>query len=284
MQGYAAKGTAEKLMQECLAPGFYEDGVTHPIDRIHRKDVTPLQVYEKYLQPGSAGGVPFIIQGCQDDWPAMDKNSPQEWSLPKLRKRFPHQYFKCGEDDDGRRLRIKFKYFADYCEQQQDDSPVYLFQSGLQEETMSNTLLTDFTVPDVLPFDFLNLCGMDKKPPYRWWCIGPKRSGTTVHKDPLGTSAWNSVTTGVKRWILFEPYLAKRFVKGKDFKLKDEDDEAIDYFSLYLPRMKERIRKAKEELQGIQMRNNYSDEQFQKVVQDSQRQAQLAAQHKGKKN
>ena len=30
--------------------------------------------------------------------------------------------------------------------------------------------------------DFFNLVGVDKKPPYRWWCIGPKRSGTTIQE------------------------------------------------------------------------------------------------------
>ena len=121
-------------------------------------------------------------------------NQNHSWTMSALESRFPHQLFKCGEDDSGRRLRIKFKYFADYCRVQRDDSPIYLFQSALQEETMSASLLDDFVVPDVMPFDLFNLVGMDKKPPYRWFCIGPKRSGTTVHKDPLGTSAWNAVS------------------------------------------------------------------------------------------
>ena len=45
--------------------------------------------------------------------------------------------------------------------------------------------------------------------------IGPERSGSTVHIDPLMTSAWNTSVQGRKRWITFGSKVPKSIVKGK---------------------------------------------------------------------
>jgi len=68
--------------------------------------------------------------------------------------------------------------------------------------------------------------------------LGPKRSGTCVHLDPLATSAWNTLVVGQKRWVLFPPHVSKSIVKGSGLVRSDEDDEAVHYFSFILPRIK----------------------------------------------
>ena len=80
--------------------------------------------------------------------------------------------------------------------------------------------------------------GESRRPPYRWFLIGPERSGTCIHIDPLATSAWNTLIIGKKRWVLFPPHLSKSVVKGYKQTRKGEDDEAIHYFTTILPRIK----------------------------------------------
>ena len=177
---------------------------------------------------------PVIIRGALAHWPAVSEG---KWELSTLLKRFKHIVFKVGEDDSGRKLKIKMKTFMDYMKHQTDDSPLYLFESGMVGA--SSSLRDDYWIPEYFPDDYLNLVGKDNKPPHKWFCMGPKRSGTTVHRDPMGTAAWNAVTMGVKRWVLFEPQEDKTLVKARKYKQKGEDDEAIHYFDFLLPRMRQ---------------------------------------------
>ena len=182
-----------------------------------------------------AGNRPCLIKGGCAGWRAMKEN---RWSLEELYRKYKHVEFKIGEDDHGRKIRTKFKYFHDYMLHNEDDSPLYLFESGLDYAVEHSWLREDYEIPECFPCDWLNLCGREHKPPSLWFCVGPQRSGTTVHKDPLGTSAWNAVTSGRKRWVLFEPTVAEKIATGKSVRMKGEDKEAINYFDVLLPRIK----------------------------------------------
>lgn len=47
--------------------------------------------------------------------------------------------------------------------------------------------------------DLFALLG-DSRPSFRWLILGGKRSGSTFHVDPNGTSAWNACICGKKLW------------------------------------------------------------------------------------
>ena len=142
---------------------------------------------------------------------------------------------KVGENDDGKTLRIEFKYFLEYLVYSQDDSPLYLFEGALERHGTS--LLKDFKVPKYFKEDLFSLVGEKARPPYRWFLVGPRRSGSSLHKDPLGTSAWNTSLKGHKLWFFIEPHTNKYDAFGKKFRKKGEDTEAIHYYALRVPRM-----------------------------------------------
>lgn len=149
--------------------------------------------------------------------------------------------FKCGEDDDGHSIRIKLKHFFRYTATQNDDSPLYIFDSRYDEDSVSKQLLKDYDIPEYFRDDLFNLISEKRRPPYRWFLVGPERSGTSVHIDPLGTSAWNALIAGRKRWVLFPPHVSRSVAKSKHLRQKGEDDEPIAYFSQILPRLKTEI-------------------------------------------
>merc|ERR1712048_1005260 len=80
-----------------------------------------------------------------------------------MEERFRHVPFKVAKDDKGKKLRTKFKYYADYIRRQTDDSPLYLFETSMDENAYIRTLTNDFEIPDVFPYDWLSLVNSDSR-------------------------------------------------------------------------------------------------------------------------
>lgn len=168
-----------------------------PIHRLPCEILTLSHFQEQY----ELRNIPCIIQNIPlvENWPAWSK-----WNFNHL-KIFKDRYFKVGEDDDGYKVKVRMKYFLRYLRKNTDDSPLYVFDSNYDTDAVSKQLLQEYRIPSYFPDDLFSLVGEKRRPPYRWFLVGPSRSGTCLHIDPLGTSAWNTLLKGTKRWVLFPP-------------------------------------------------------------------------------
>ncbi|KAK9461954.1 uncharacterized protein V1516DRAFT_673386 [Lipomyces oligophaga] len=128
---------------------------------------------------------PFMLTDLE--WP--------EWDISDLVKLYKDTEFvqEC--------MRWKLGVYADYMANNQDESPLYLFDREFAEKT---DMAREYTVPSIFQTDYFS--ALDTiRPDYRWLIVGPERSGSTFHKDPNATSAWNAVVQGEKYWVMFPP-------------------------------------------------------------------------------
>lgn len=174
--------------------------------------------------------LPCVLHGFADEWRAREK-----WSLASLMENYASAKLKCGEDDEGFSCKLKLKTFLRYQASQRDDSPLYVFDSSYSRHAPE--ISEDYRIPHVFPEDLFELVGDRRRPPHQWFLVGGERSGTCVHTDPLGTSAWNTLVRGRKLWAMFAPHVPKAVVKGKAYKVRD--DEPSDWFCDMLPRILE---------------------------------------------
>ncbi|KAF9122023.1 hypothetical protein BGW39_010081 [Mortierella sp. 14UC] len=145
---------------------------------------------------------PLMIQHSGvEQWPAWE-----QWTLGALASKYGETQFRVSniESNEEPSFGMCFKDFLHYIRYNNDTDPLYLFDPNFAETVPE--MDSAYRVPKYFEFDYFSLLKSDARPPYRWLLVGPQRTGAPWHVDPSGTSAWNTLLSGHKRWALYPPH------------------------------------------------------------------------------
>lgn len=114
------------------------------LDSIARRDTlqrisVKLVSHREFVEKIERLFIPVVLTDVTDSWAAREK-----WTLEGIAKRYRNERFKCGEDDFGYNVRMKFKYFLYYMRTNCDDSPLYIFDGNFGE--VNNVQLINLSI------------------------------------------------------------------------------------------------------------------------------------------
>jgi hypothetical protein len=140
---------------------------------------------------------PFILTSPVKEWPVYNT-----WTPSYLQTHFSSTKFRAEAVD------WPLATYTSYMHSQTDESPLYIFDRAFAEKTGIDVTAAPhskdaaYWSPTCFGSDLFSVLG-PHRPDSRWLIMGPTRSGSTFHKDPNATSAWNAVLTGSKYWLMF---------------------------------------------------------------------------------
>ena len=171
---------------------------------LHAATLPPAQFWAEFESSGRT----VVIQGAVGHWPAA------AWTLDVIASAagnattFSVAHRAGAPYGNDLKLRISLPAYLSYCRSPlalRDDLPLYIFDADFGE--IAPQLLSGYDVASLRYFaeDLLAGLGRALRPGYRWLVVGGPRSGTPWHWDPHGTSAWNALLHGNKRWFVYPP-------------------------------------------------------------------------------
>jgi hypothetical protein len=200
---HAPLNTKTRVFSDVLYQPFWCSALRIPVkwtevETIKRESVQNLSV-ERFVEMYEKPNIPVILTGC-DQHPgsaAAYKQWDREYLLSTA---------SAATTFNAVGLQLSLSSYFKYSDEQKDDNPIYLFDKKFIHNTpqfgMDYEPLPYFSKDRDL-FDLLD--GTGYRPDHRWLIVGPERSGSRFHIDPNGTSAWNAVIRGKKKWIMFPP-------------------------------------------------------------------------------
>lgn len=205
MKVCSSKGIRNSLLQVFQAQLLAgESGAGHCSSATNFRSCTPrIDTFQGQLEAKEcAPEVPFLIKEGLVGW-----SDPSKFELENLKREYGDCSFECGTNSDGDAELLTLDEYCEYMSSTADEDPMYLFDATFEEA--DEALLRAYARPSCCTEDLLSLLELpgepDSRPPHRWLLIGPPRSGSPLHVDPLHSAAWNSLIEGWKWWVLFPP-------------------------------------------------------------------------------
>lgn len=112
---------------------------------------------------------PFILTSPVKHWPCY-----KDWTIASLVSKYTDIRFRAENVD------WRLGDYYDYMQDQNDESPLYLFDRAFVEKT-NGEMGRGFVAPECFGKDYFEVLG-DERPDRRWMILGPKKSGSTFHK------------------------------------------------------------------------------------------------------
>eukprot|EP00299_Pterocystis_sp_00344_P017552 c8791_g1_i1.p1 GENE.c8791_g1_i1~~c8791_g1_i1.p1 ORF type:complete len:413 (+),score=89.63 c8791_g1_i1:42-1241(+) len=228
----------------------FEEHIQHLSSSDYRGDIPIIDVDEvsvtQFRKEFDHTKRPCVVLGICRDWPAV-----KNWSIDNLLNDKTYQDISvtCGVDRQGKSLNLPCAEFVRYMLDQQDVNPLYVFDQSLSKEGHQ------FSV-DYRPHHFFaDLFAWPQSNNPKWLLLGPARSGSCMHTDPMATSAWNALLHGRKHWVLFSPDFNGEFIRtgkgdlrtgvrevgGMMMAMQHPQDIAVWWFLNVLPVIKQRL-------------------------------------------
>lgn len=176
-----------RCMSAVMQPEWME---VSNVERVDGGRLSGDEFYKRFEEPGT----PVILTGVVPNWRASER-----WNSKYLRDTSGDAQFVAGG------FEFSMSDYLDYAAaiEGKCDQPLYLFDSDFARKQPA--LGDDYETPHFFAEDLFQHMGRDMRPNYRWLIVGPRNSGSSFHKDPNATSAWNACVRGSKRWIMFPP-------------------------------------------------------------------------------
>eukprot|EP00948_MAST-09A_sp_MAST-9A-sp1_P003616 g3616.t1 len=144
---------------------------------------------------------------------------------------------------------IGIETYINYINTTKDDSPMSIYDSQFASPDCPLKYLYDSYQPAMranLPSccePFNDLLDVVKettdRPPWRWLILGAERGGTGLHIDPLDTTAWVTLCSGMKKWCFLDP--AGLTPEEYEYCMKTTNDlSSLEWFLQVYPIFKEK--------------------------------------------